>query len=130
MEGRQIPCKLSNPEINLGVTFGIIAEKDGICRISNIIFETYIYDHLIAGKLMEQHRLPVPRSRFVTKTGDLDMDGILLFYQGRGMGEIIRLRQEQHPVPGLALGPGTGAGLGRLPGHGLSETKHFWRPGS
>ena len=81
LEGRQIPYKLSNPEINLGVTFGIIAENEGICKISNILFETYIYDHLIAGKLMEQQMLPMPRSRFVTKTGDLDMDGILLGFR-------------------------------------------------
>lgn len=54
LEGSQIPYKLSNPEINLGVTYGIISENDGICKISNIVFETYIYDHLIAGKLMEK----------------------------------------------------------------------------
>lgn len=54
LEGNQIPYKQSNPEINLGVTFGIIAEEKGICKISNIIFESYIYDHLIVGKLMEK----------------------------------------------------------------------------
>ena len=81
LEGRQIPYKLSNPEIDLGVTFGILAEEDGICKISNIIFEIYIYDHLIAGKLMEQRRLPIPRSRFVTEEGSLDMEGILLGFR-------------------------------------------------
>lgn len=81
LEGRQIPYKLSNPEIDLGVTFGILAEEDGICKISNIIFEIYIYDHLIAGMLMEQRRLPIPRSRFVTEEGSLDMEGILLGFR-------------------------------------------------
>lgn len=42
LEGRQIPYKISNPEIGLGVTFGMITEDNGICKISNIIFETYI----------------------------------------------------------------------------------------
>ena len=77
LEGRQIPYKRSNPEIDLGVTFGIIAEKDGICKISNIMFETYIYDHLIAGRLMEQRLLSIPRNRFITETGTLDMNAVL-----------------------------------------------------
>lgn len=41
----QIPYKLSNQEISLGVTFGVIGEKEGLCKISNIMFETYIYEY-------------------------------------------------------------------------------------
>lgn len=81
LEGSQIPYKRSNPEIDLGVTFGIIAEKDGICRISNIIFETYIYDHLITGRLMQQRVLSVPRNRFIHEAGTLDMDAVLEKFQ-------------------------------------------------
>lgn len=81
LEGRQIPYKLSNPEINLGVTFGIIGQSDGICRISNVIFETYIYDHLIAGKLLEGTVSPPPRDWFLTETGELDMDKVLEKFQ-------------------------------------------------
>lgn len=81
LESSQIPYKLSNPEINLGVTFGIIAEKNGICRISNIIFESYIYDHLIAGRLMEQQILTIPRSHFITEAGALDMNLVLESFQ-------------------------------------------------
>lgn len=81
LEGSQIPYKLSNPEINLGVTYGIISENDGICKISNIIFETYIYDHLIAGKLMEQNLLSSPRSQFITPEGFLDMNTVLKKFQ-------------------------------------------------
>lgn len=81
LEGIQIPYKRSNPEIDLGITFGIIAEKNGICKISNIIFETYIYDHLIAGKLMEQRILSIPRSRFLTDAGTLDMNAVLEKFQ-------------------------------------------------
>lgn len=65
LEGGQIPYKVSNPEINLGVTFGIIAEENGICKISNIIFESYIYDHLIAGKLLERQVLTTPRNQLI-----------------------------------------------------------------
>lgn len=44
--GNQIPYKVSNPEINLGVTFGIIGEKEGLCKISNIMFEKRIEKHI------------------------------------------------------------------------------------
>lgn len=81
LEGGQIPYKVSNPEINLGVTFGIIAEENGICKISNIIFESYIYDHLIAGKLLERQVLTTPRNQFVTEAGTLDMNLVLEKFQ-------------------------------------------------
>lgn len=81
LEGSQIPYKLSNPEINLGVTFGIIAEESGICKISNIIFESYIYDHLITGKLMEKQILRIPRNQFIYEDRSLDMNAVLEKFQ-------------------------------------------------
>lgn len=81
LEGAQLPFKISNPEISLGATYGILAEKDGLCKISNIIFETYIYDHLIAGKMMEQQVLSMPRSRFFSPEGHLDMHAVLEGFQ-------------------------------------------------
>lgn len=59
--GNQIPYKVSNPEIGLGVTFGIIGEQEGLCKISNIMFETYIYDYFIAGRVMEEQMLFNPQ---------------------------------------------------------------------
>ena len=81
LEGNQIPFKVSNPEINLGVTFGMIAEKNGLCQISNIVFETYIYDHFVAKRLMEQTVLQTPRRQFLTADGRLDMNHILKKFQ-------------------------------------------------
>lgn len=81
LEGNQVPFKVSNPEINLGVTFGIIKEKDGLCQISNIIFETYIYDHFVAERLMKQAVLQIPRSQFLTMDGKLNMNVILAKFQ-------------------------------------------------
>lgn len=81
LEGSQIPFKVSNPEINLGVTFGIISEKNGLCQISNVIFETYIYDHFVAERLLEQSVLPMPRRQFLTPDGKLDMNLILQRFQ-------------------------------------------------
>lgn len=81
LEGAQIPYQLSNPEIGLGVTFGILAQEDGICKISNLIFETYIYDHLISERLMGWRIQPQPRSQFVTEAGELAMDLVLSKFQ-------------------------------------------------
>ena len=81
LEGNQIPFKVSNPEINLGITFGIISEKNGLCQISTIIFETYIYDHFVAERLMEQSVLQTPRRQFLTADGKLDMNHILKKFQ-------------------------------------------------
>lgn len=79
-DGNQIPYKLSNPEINMGVTFGIVAEENGLCKISNIIFETYLYDHFIADKTIKKQVLQASRTKFI-KEGCLDMDGVLESFQ-------------------------------------------------
>lgn len=79
--GNQVPYKVSNPEINLGVTFGIVGEKDGLCRISNIMFETYIYDHFIADQVIGKQILSAARTQFVDENGDLDMDTVLEKFQ-------------------------------------------------
>ena len=71
--GNQIPYKVSNKEINLGVTFGIIGEKEGLCKISNIMFETYIYDHFIADQVIGKQVLSTSRTQFVDENGDLEM---------------------------------------------------------
>lgn len=79
--GNQIPYKVSNKEINLGVTFGIIGEKEGLCKISNIMFETYIYDHFIADQVIGKQVLSTSRTQFVDENGDLEMDAILEKFQ-------------------------------------------------
>lgn len=81
LEGSQIPFKISNPEINLGVTFGIIAEKAGLCCVANVIFETYVYDHFVAERLVGQSILRTPRNRFLTVDGKLNMNLILEKFQ-------------------------------------------------
>lgn len=79
--GNQIPFKLSNPEINLGVTFGIIAEEEGLCKISNIIFETYLYDYFVTDKAVNGLALSTPRTQFIKEDGCLDMDAVLDKFQ-------------------------------------------------
>ncbi len=79
--GNQIPFKLSNPEIHLGVTFGIIAEDEGLCKISNVIFETYLYDYFIADRAVRGQALSTSRTQFIQKDGCLDMDTVLEKFQ-------------------------------------------------
>lgn len=79
--GNQVPYKVSNPEINLGVTFGIIGENEGLCKISNIMFETYIYDHFIADQVIGKQVLSSARTQFVDENGDLEMDTVLEKFQ-------------------------------------------------
>jgi hypothetical protein len=47
-EGRVQAFSLSNPTIEKGVMFGILCEKEHKVAISNIIFETYLYDYLVS----------------------------------------------------------------------------------
>ncbi|MDR1558964.1 MAG: ATP-binding protein [Clostridiales bacterium] len=67
-----------NPVIDLGVMYGILIEKNGKARISNIIFETVIYDYLIS--VSETRSLTVKyaeeESTFI-RNDKLDVDSIL-----------------------------------------------------
>ena len=81
-EGIQVPYKRSNPEINMGVTFGIVGEEAGLCRITNIIFETYLYDHFITDKTIQKQVLLSSRAQFIRNDGLLDMDIVLEKFQG------------------------------------------------
>lgn len=43
VNGKTIAYNINNPEINLGVVYGIIRDKSGYCAIHNRIFEQRIY---------------------------------------------------------------------------------------
>jgi hypothetical protein len=79
--GRQISFVLSNRAISLGNMFGIIDKKDGICCISNTIFETYIYNHLIIEQELDKKVFTESRNQFVTNAGELDMNLIMSKFQ-------------------------------------------------
>jgi hypothetical protein len=77
LSGRQISYVASNPSISLGSMFGIIDKKDGICCISNTIFETYIYNHLIIEQELNNTVFSEARNQFITDNGQLDMNLIM-----------------------------------------------------
>lgn len=55
LDGLQLPFVKSDPVINLGAMFGILSEKNGEVVIANVIFETFLYNHMVAGKLQSQY---------------------------------------------------------------------------
>lgn len=48
VQGEAVPFVVSNPEIARGVMYGIFRKTGGQVSISNLIFETYIYEYLIS----------------------------------------------------------------------------------
>jgi hypothetical protein len=48
VDGTAIAFELRNPDIDLGIIYGILKEKDGEIAVSNAIFETILYDYFIS----------------------------------------------------------------------------------
>lgn len=80
LEGKRLLCVKSDPVIHLGMMFGILADKEGMVCISNIIFETYLYNHMIAGKSRGQSTFGHEDNQFV-ENGQLNMERILQKFQ-------------------------------------------------
>lgn len=71
---------ISDPVIELGAMLGIFVEKDHKVAISNVIFETYLYDYVVSVK-SRQKIIPNPeRSQFI-RDGKLDMPHVLVKFQ-------------------------------------------------
>ena len=79
-DGLQIPFVKSEPAINLGIMFGILKEKDGVAAVSNVVYETYLYNHIIAGKILEKYSFGIEKNQFV-ENGILDMEHALQKFQ-------------------------------------------------
>lgn len=80
LEGRQFAFVGTDAAIDLGCIFGIFVKRDHCVAISNVIFETYLYNHMLSKKNREDARFNVESSRFV-QNGRLDMPKILLKFQ-------------------------------------------------
>jgi len=52
LNGASYPYNINEPQINLGIIFGIFCNMSGLCRIHNRIFEQRIYNYLIAKKIV------------------------------------------------------------------------------
>lgn len=80
LHGLHLPFVKSDPEINLGVMFGLLSEKDSELAIANIVFETFLYNHLISGELQAQYLFRFEKNQFV-EDGQLNMEQALLKFQ-------------------------------------------------
>jgi hypothetical protein len=77
--GNQISYVISDNAISIGSMFGIISSRNGLCCISNTIFETYIYNHMIAQQ--EKKVFTESRNQFLTDKGELNMNHIMTKFQ-------------------------------------------------
>lgn len=80
LEGRQFAFVSADAAIELGSIFGIFVRKDNFVAISNVIFETYLYNYMMSKKHREDARLSVEGNQFV-QDGKLDMPRVLLKFQ-------------------------------------------------
>ena len=80
IEGKKLLCAKSDLVINMGMMFGILAEKEKMVSISNIIFETYLYNHMIVEKMRKQYTFAYENNQFI-KNGELDMERALQKFQ-------------------------------------------------
>lgn len=78
VQGETVPLVLSNPEIARGVMYGIFQKSGGQVRITNQIFETYIYEYLISINKTKELLNPrySDRSQYI-RDGKLDMRLVL-----------------------------------------------------
>ena len=80
LEGYSFPFTITDEVVDLGVTFGIFARKEGALQISNKIFEIILYNHIIMKKLRtEDINIPI-QSQFI-QDGRLNMKQVLLKFQ-------------------------------------------------
>ena len=79
LDGAHVPFEIRDPDIDLGLMFGIIKDNDGKACVSNIMFETVILNYYIStskAKSQINHYVLENGSRFL-EHGKLDMALVL-----------------------------------------------------
>jgi len=78
LNGKRVAYTPTNPGIELGEMFGILKRSDLEVRVSNVIFEQYIYNHLAS---INRNKLRIPSDEMhpslYIKDGRLDMQLVL-----------------------------------------------------
>ena len=83
---------LADPVIQLGTMLGILSEREHETAISNVIFETYLYDYLVSINSRE-HKIASPERNQFVKDGRLDVPLVLTKFQ-----ELMRLEYREEDV--------------------------------
>ena len=78
LNGANVVFERSNPIIDLGEMFGILAEKDGKAAISNVIFETLILNYFTSVRATKAliNSEYIEKSRYI-REGRLDMEKVI-----------------------------------------------------
>lgn len=78
LQGAQITYEVQNPDIDMGVMYGIFArDNNGFVKVSNIIFETRIYNYFISTEATSSFdNVASDMSAFVS-AGKLDVANVL-----------------------------------------------------
>jgi hypothetical protein len=78
LQGWEVPFVTSNPDIGLGAMYGILKARDRMTAVSNILFETRIYDQFTSLSKTRGEVQPHigERSQFV-KDGRLDVGAVI-----------------------------------------------------
>lgn len=81
--GKTVPFNNYNPNIELGVIFGVLKSVDNIVCISNRIFEIFLYDYFIVDRLIKDivfSKYNGEKSQFI-ENGKLNMEQVILKFQ-------------------------------------------------
>ena len=65
LQGEQFPFTATNPTVDLGITFGLFFEDNGILQIANKIFEIVLYNHIIMKNLLKSVMDTPVKSQFI-----------------------------------------------------------------
>ena len=80
LQGEQFPFTATNPTVDLGITFGLFFEDNGILQIANKIFEIVLYNHIIMKNLLKSVMDTPVKSQFIDN-GKLNIVRVLQKFQ-------------------------------------------------
>lgn len=79
-DGYSYSFNMADPVIETGVMLGILSEKEHKAAISNVMFETYLYDYIVSIKSREIKKYEPEQNQFI-RNGRLDMRRVLEKFQ-------------------------------------------------
>lgn len=79
-DGHKQIFSLADPIIELGCILGIFIEKDHSVAISNLIYETYLYDYVVSTQIRKDDFINTDRNQFINHN-QLDMVRVLDKFQ-------------------------------------------------
>ncbi len=81
LNGMEYSYVRTNPLVEMGVMFGIFTARGEKVAVSNIIFETCLYNHFLMQRTLERNDFTCEESQFMTGDGSLDMPQVLRKFQ-------------------------------------------------